>query len=110
MVCNLIVLSQNKIKGPKSQSKNLSITHKIERDWFFDFYRNIISPIDGNRCQMYPSCSVYSQAVFRNYGPVFGFCLTLDRLSRCGNDLYRYEYFIKDAVEYYIDTLSKQGN
>ncbi len=50
------------------------------------FFRKYISPIDGNRCPMYPSCSAYSMEAIQKYGLVKGWIMTCDRLMRCGRD------------------------
>ena len=50
------------------------------------FYQTYISPVDGNRCPMHPSCSAYAAEVFETHGPVMGWIMTYDRLVRCGRD------------------------
>lgn len=50
------------------------------------FFQKYISPIDGNRCPMYPSCSAYSREAIQKYGFVKGWIMTCDRLLRCGRD------------------------
>jgi putative component of membrane protein insertase Oxa1/YidC/SpoIIIJ protein YidD len=49
-------------------------------------FRKFISPIDGDRCPMYPSCSTYSGEAFHKHGPILGWIMTCDRLMRCGRD------------------------
>ncbi|MGE0083329.1 MAG: membrane protein insertion efficiency factor YidD [Desulfococcaceae bacterium] len=49
-------------------------------------FREYISPIDGNRCPMYPSCSAYSMEAIQKYGLIKGWVMTCDRLLRCGRD------------------------
>jgi len=50
------------------------------------FYQKIISPADGHRCQMSPSCSAYSKEAFQTHGFFLGWIMTCDRLMRCGRD------------------------
>jgi putative component of membrane protein insertase Oxa1/YidC/SpoIIIJ protein YidD len=50
------------------------------------FYQRFISPADGNRCQMTPSCSAYSKESFNAHGFFLGWIMTCDRLMRCGRD------------------------
>jgi uncharacterized protein len=50
------------------------------------FYQRFISPADGNRCQMSPSCSAYSKEAFNVHGFFLGWIMTCDRLMRCGRD------------------------
>jgi len=47
------------------------------------FYRYAISPLLGQRCRFYPSCSAYSIDVIRQYGLFRGIFLTLKRLLKC---------------------------
>lgn len=47
------------------------------------FYQIIFSPMLGNRCRFYPSCSHYAQEALQNHGVVRGFVLTLKRLLSC---------------------------
>ncbi|MBW2109115.1 MAG: membrane protein insertion efficiency factor YidD, partial [Deltaproteobacteria bacterium] len=50
------------------------------------FYTTFISPIDGSRCPMYPSCSIYAVRCFKRHGFLMGWIMTIDRLYRCGRD------------------------
>ena len=50
------------------------------------FFRVFISPADGDRCPMFPSCSQYAVEAVRTYGPWRGIVLTSDRLLRCGRE------------------------
>jgi putative component of membrane protein insertase Oxa1/YidC/SpoIIIJ protein YidD len=70
-----------------------------------DFYQKYISPIDGDRCQMRPSCSQYAKQAFSKYGPHLGFLLTTDRLTRCGMDLYYYPLVTIKGKQFAIDSL-----
>lgn len=51
-----------------------------------NFYQKYISPVDGHRCHMKPSCSSYSRQVFERHGLLKGWIMTCDRLIRCGGD------------------------
>jgi putative membrane protein insertion efficiency factor len=46
-------------------------------------YRWTISPMLGNRCRFYPSCSQYSLEAIQQHGPLRGAWLTIRRLLRC---------------------------
>lgn len=35
-------------------------------------YKRVVSPADGDRCGMFPSCSAYTERAVRLYGPVHG--------------------------------------
>ncbi|MFZ5470598.1 MAG: membrane protein insertion efficiency factor YidD [Myxococcota bacterium] len=49
----------------------------------YDFYRTVVSPIDGARCAHRPTCSRYGLLSVRRHG-VVGMLLTFDRLLRAG--------------------------
>ncbi|WP_244301316.1 membrane protein insertion efficiency factor YidD [Leucobacter insecticola] len=46
-------------------------------------YRRIISPLYGEVCRYYPSCSRYSLEAYQQRGFVAGLVLTVWRLLRC---------------------------
>ncbi len=48
-------------------------------------FQKYISPIDGPRCPMYPTCSSYSLQALHKHGPIIGTFLTVDRLYREGD-------------------------
>lgn len=47
------------------------------------FYRYLISPLLGNCCRFYPSCSNYGEEAIARHGVLKGGWLTLRRLSKC---------------------------
>lgn len=51
--------------------------------WLLRAYRLIISPLYGNVCKYYPSCSAYALDAFETHGVIRGFALTSWRLVRC---------------------------
>jgi putative component of membrane protein insertase Oxa1/YidC/SpoIIIJ protein YidD len=51
-----------------------------------NLFQRFVSPADGDRCPMYPSCSAYGKNAFTRHGPLMGWILTSDRLLRCGRD------------------------
>lgn len=56
------------------------------RNLFIRFYQEHISPVDGDRCPMTPSCSEYARQAVQKHGPVMGWIMACDRLMRCGRD------------------------
>lgn len=46
-------------------------------------YRYFISPLRGNDCRFYPSCSKYAQIAIKRYGAYKGSYLTVRRLFCC---------------------------
>jgi putative membrane protein insertion efficiency factor len=47
------------------------------------FYQRIISPLTGNTCRFYPTCSSYSIQSLEKYGALKGIGLTLLRFGKC---------------------------
>jgi uncharacterized protein len=47
------------------------------------FYKTFISPVLGDNCRFYPSCSTYSMEALKLHGVVAGSYLTLRRLLKC---------------------------
>ncbi|MCB1661284.1 MAG: membrane protein insertion efficiency factor YidD [Pseudomonadales bacterium] len=46
-------------------------------------YRYLISPLLGNNCRFYPSCSCYAETAISRFGLFRGGWLSLQRLSKC---------------------------
>ena len=51
--------------------------------WLIRGYQLAISPMLGNRCRFYPSCSEYSMEALRRHGLFRGLWLTVRRVGRC---------------------------
>jgi hypothetical protein len=51
--------------------------------WLIRGYQLAISPMLGNRCRFYPSCSEYSMESLQRHGLLRGLWLTLRRIGRC---------------------------
>jgi putative membrane protein insertion efficiency factor len=46
-------------------------------------YRLCVSPLLGNTCRFFPTCSEYAEEAFKRHGFFYGFWLTLKRLVKC---------------------------
>jgi putative membrane protein insertion efficiency factor len=46
-------------------------------------YQLLVSPLLGQRCRFYPSCSQYALEAVTRYGSLRGSALALRRLARC---------------------------
>ncbi len=46
-------------------------------------YKKFISPLLGNNCIFYPTCSTYAISALKVHGPVKGLILTAWRILRC---------------------------
>lgn len=50
---------------------------------FIKIYRAIVSPLYGNVCRYYPTCSAYGLEAVTSHGAIRGLSLTVRRLLRC---------------------------
>jgi uncharacterized protein len=46
-------------------------------------YKTFVSPLLGNNCRFYPSCSTYSIEALETHGVLTGSYLTVKRLLKC---------------------------
>lgn len=51
--------------------------------WLLTAYRALISPLYGQVCRYYPSCSAYALEAVREHGAARGSWLAVRRLARC---------------------------
>ena len=95
---------------PAQEKKEKSIsTNKDPENYgagsnaFLDFYQKWISPIKGvNKCPMYPSCSQYAKIAFEVLPWYKAYTLSLERLLRCGHELYLYpRVLINGQIKWY---------
>ena len=50
---------------------------------FLKLYRKVVSPMYGQVCRFYPSCSAYALEAVERHGAVRGSWLAARRLARC---------------------------
>ncbi len=51
--------------------------------WFIKGWRKFISPLYGDVCKFYPSCSAYGLRAVEFHGGLKGAVLTIHRIFRC---------------------------
>lgn len=51
---------------------------------FIRAYQLLLSPLLGNNCRFYPSCSCYAHTAVEKHGAIRGGWLALKRIGRCG--------------------------
>lgn len=69
------------------------------------FYRTVISPVDGDRCDMAPSCSLYSHQALQQHGALLGVLLTADRLLHEADERSLVVPLVQDGERHYPDPL-----
>lgn len=47
-------------------------------------WQRVLSPIFGERCRFYPSCSEYAKQALLKHGPAKGITFALKRVMHCG--------------------------
>ena len=67
------------------------------------FFQNVISPVDGDRCPMYPSCSEYGIQALRKHGPFLGFVMIADRLMHERDEMTYASIVIVNGIRRYYD-------
>lgn len=70
------------------------------------FFSNYISPVDGDRCQMYPTCASYGYQAFAKHGFFLGFIMTTDRLIHENNEMDYASLIKKGQVLRFYDPVS----
>ncbi|NBW40983.1 membrane protein insertion efficiency factor YidD [bacterium] len=50
---------------------------------FIRCYKVIVSPLLGDRCRFYPTCSAYAAQAIKEHGSIRGGSMALTRLLRC---------------------------
>lgn len=51
--------------------------------YIIKFYQKFISPLKGQTCRFYPTCSTYAIEAYKKYGFFKGTILTLKRILKC---------------------------
>ncbi len=79
----------DKLKGPWESPKPAAPKTEVSAStpaWLFHgairFFQIYISPADGARCSMYPTCSEYGRQAVAKHGAFLGFIMSADRLMR----------------------------
>lgn len=64
-------------------ARNNTLLFKQILSGIFKIYRFLISPLFGNACRFYPSCSIYCEEAIQSYGILAGIFLAAKRLLKC---------------------------
>ena len=70
------------------------------------FYRTVVSPVDGDRCSMAPTCSLYSRQALRDHGVIMGILLTADRLLHEADEIPLAHKIVIGGETYYYDPIA----
>ena len=94
----------DRMKGPHKQS----FEDKTPPSTVIKLYQRYVSPIDGDRCPMYPGCSSYMAEAVAKHGIVKGVMMGTDRLLRCGRKLQSYPWIIRGQKFYAYDPVEEK--
>jgi putative component of membrane protein insertase Oxa1/YidC/SpoIIIJ protein YidD len=82
--------SPDKMKGPYVKRHHHSSGYELETSvpriillGSLLFFQRYISPVDGERCGFFPSCSAFAREALGRRGVATGVMMTADRLMRC---------------------------
>lgn len=70
-------------------------------------FQKYISPVDGARCRMYPTCSGYARQALHKHGTFVGMMMTVDRLYREPDPIERQEPIYKWGYKRFYDPLAE---
>lgn len=84
---------------PKQSSENSILQSAIRA------FQHYISPIDGQRCAMYPTCSSYALQALEKHGTVMGSFIFVDRLYHEGDPIEQERPINKFGYQRYYDPL-----
>ncbi|MBI5787249.1 MAG: membrane protein insertion efficiency factor YidD [Candidatus Schekmanbacteria bacterium] len=99
-------IKKGAIRKPKSVKYETSVP-KIVFDSYVVFFQRVISPVDGPRCQLYPTCSQYGRQAIQKHGAFLGFILSAERLMRDNGGVPQYHSLVRRGNRlYYYDPLT----
>ncbi len=93
-------------EAPASDIKKTATGQINPLDQAVRIFQKYISPIDGARCPMYPTCSGYARQALHKHGPLLGMFMTADRLMHEGDPIEQQEPIIKWGYRRFYDPLS----
>ena len=66
------------------------------------FFQIYISPVDGDRCPSYPTCSQYAMEAVRKHGAIVGLAMGFGRLIHESDEIHRAPQIrVNDSYRYY---------
>ena len=91
----------------KQHSPEVVSTPGAAFSFYIRVFQKFISPVDGVRCQFYPTCSEYGRQSVQAHGAVLGFFMSADRLIRDNAGVpERYPLIVKFGRLHYYDPVA----
>ena len=79
----LLALAPNEFVRPETFLQALYVLPQNLLIACMKAYRTVVSPLYGNVCRYYPTCSAYALEAFTTHGALGGLSLTVRRILRC---------------------------
>ena len=80
------ICAEEEISRPSDSPSSEGASGLNPAHWLLSIYKNHISPVDGDRCPSYPSCSLYAEQAVKKHGFFMGWIMTVDRLIHEGKE------------------------
>lgn len=93
-------------KQPKQKIVRSFWDNRFELGYYF--YQKVVSPADGARCGMYPTCADYSYQAMQKHGLIIGSWMAADRFMRDhGNNEGSYSFIEKFGRRRFFDPINE---
>ncbi len=106
--CNPLAYRPVQESGDKNKSASGG-----QGSWFvrgIRFYQNNLSPIDGDRCPSFPSCSAYALHAAQKHGVLWGFWMTVDRLIHERSEIFLGKLVQRENGRYLVQDTLEMNN
>jgi hypothetical protein len=80
------VYAEDDLSGQSDSSSSAETSGFNPAEWLLSIYKDHISPVNGDQCPSYPSCSSYAEQAIRKHGFFIGWMMTVDRLIHEGKE------------------------
>jgi putative membrane protein insertion efficiency factor len=85
----------------RNAGESSSATQKVGQG-LIRFFQVYISPVDGDRCPSYPTCSQYAMEAVRKHGALAGLVMGFGRLIHEADEIHRAPQIrVHDSYRYY---------
>jgi hypothetical protein len=98
----LVVYAEDEISKHSESSSSEEVRGFNPAQWLLSIYRDHISPVNGDRCPSFPSCSSYAEQAMKKHGFFIGWMMTVDRLIHEGKEETSVSPYIKSDGEVLI--------
>jgi hypothetical protein len=80
------ICAEEEISRPSDSPASVEASGFNPAQWMLSTYKNHISPVIGEGCPSYPSCSLYAEEAMKKHGFFMGWMMTVDRLIHEGKE------------------------